>query len=356
MADRYDEALDELMHAEALAAEHRRVLELARIHYLRGNIYFPLGKVDKCLTEHTAALQFAQQAGSTEDEARALGGVGDAHYMGGRMLRAHAHFDRCVMLCHTHGLGAIEVAYLPMRATTHMYCLRFGPALDDCRSVCDLVARAGQLRGEIISRNISSQILLDQHELVRAEEDARKALELVAKIGARRFVQLFNDVLARVRLHAGDRAGAIELLQESWVAARETSPTFAGPWVLGALALASTDPADRREALREGQALLNRGCVAHNYFWFYRDAIEVSLIEGDWVAADAHARALMDYFSAESMPWAEFIVGRGRALAELGRRGLCDPVVVQLHALREEATRFGMRTELARIEAALASA
>jgi tetratricopeptide (TPR) repeat protein len=355
MADRYDEALEELMHAEALATEHQRLLALARIHYLRGNIYFPLGQVDRCLAEHTAALQFAQRSASTEDEARALGGIGDAHYMGGRMLKAHEHFDRCITLCRTHSLEAIEIAYLPMRATTHMYCLRFGLALDDCRSVCDFVARAGQLRGEIISRNISSQILLDQHEFALAEEHARRALELVGKIGARRFVPLFNDVLARVRLHAGDRAGAIQLLQESWAAARETSTTFTGPWVLGALALASIDPGGRREALCEGQALLNRGCVAHNYFWFYRDAIEVSLVEAEWEAADAYARALKDYFSTEPMPWADFTIARGQALAELGRRGRCDSVVMQLGRLRDEATRLGMRTELAQLEAALES-
>ena len=148
MSDRYDEALAELQLAEALAAQHQRLLALARIHTLRGNIYFPLGQVERCFAEHQAAFEFARQAGSTEDEARALGGLGDAYYVGGRFRTAHEQFDRCVTLCRAQGLRAIEIAYLPMRATTHMYCLRFGQALDDCRSVIELVTSVGQARGD----------------------------------------------------------------------------------------------------------------------------------------------------------------------------------------------------------------
>jgi len=356
MADRYDEALEELERAEALATEHERLLDLARIHHLRGNIYFPLGKVENCFAEHQAAWQFARQAGSTEEEARALGGLGDAHYMSGRMRRAHEYFDRCVKLCRAHQLESIEIAYLPMRATTHIYCLRFGEGLDDSREVIDLVARVGQARGEILSRNISSWIFLDQLDFAKAEEHARRGLEVVGKLGARRFVPLFNDVLARIRLHTGDRAGAVELLESNWTISQETGATFVGPIVLGAMALAATSAVARRHALREGQSLLERGCVSHNYFWFYRDAIEVSLSEANWEAADAYALALESYFRAEPVPWPEFIVARGRALAELGRRGAEMRVVEQVQRLRDEAARMGMRAELERLDAALTSA
>jgi tetratricopeptide (TPR) repeat protein len=356
MADRYDEALDELQRAETLATEHQRLLDLSRIHTLRGNIYFPLGQVERCFAEHQAAWEFAKRAGSTEDEARALGGLGDAYYVGGRFRTARDQFDRCVTLCHAHSLQAIEIAYLPMRATADMYCLRFGPALEDCEATNVLVASAGQARGEMMSRNISGWIFWDRHEFVQAEQHARRGLEVAGRLGARRFVPLFNGMIARIRLDTGDRAGALELLQSSWAISRETGATFVGPCVLGVMALAAIDAGRRREALREGQAILDRGCVSHNYFWFYRDAIEVSLEEADWNAAEAYALALESYFRAEPAPWPDFIVERGRALAEFGRHGPREPVVARLQRLRDEARRMGMKAELARLDAALETA
>ena len=179
---------------------------------------------------------------------------------------------------------------------------------------------------------------------------------MVVRIGARRFVPLVNDVIARVRLHAGDRAGALELLEASLAISRETGVTFWGPWILGAIAVASDDPKRRRDALNEGQAILDQGCVAHNYFWFYRDAIEVSLAEGDWGRVDGYVTALHDYFRDEPMPWADFIIARGRALAEFGREGCRKSTLSEIQRLRDEAERLGMRAELSRLEAALGPA
>jgi tetratricopeptide (TPR) repeat protein len=353
MVDCYDEALDELNHAEVLATKHSRLVDLARIHHLRGNVYFPLGRVDKCLAQHKASLRYAQRAASTEDEARAFGGIGDGYYMSGSMLEAHDYFERCITLCQRHRLEAIEISYRPMRATTHMYCLRFGPALADCQEVCKLVDQTGRLRGEIISRNISSQILLEKQDYAQAEADAQAALELVAKTGAKRFIPLFNDVLARISFYRGDSEGAIKLLEESWAISEETSPTFAGPWILGALALASHDTAHRKAALMRGETLLNQGCVAHNYFWFYRDAIEASLMEGNWTEAESWACKLKNYFCGKPMPWAEFIVERGFALAEWGRTGHSRVLISQLQGLLAYAQNQGMIAETVKINAAL---
>src|SRR5262249_17646117 len=183
ITDRYDEALAELSTAEAVAAQGECLLELSKIHHLRGNIYYPLGKPE-CFDEHKAALACARKAGSAENEALALGGLGDAHFQGRRILTAHDHFEDCVALSRARGHTAIEVAYLPMRAVTHMYCLRYSESLRDCGSVISLAAQLGRARGELISRSTSSWILLDQDEWSLAEEHARKGLEALEEIGA----------------------------------------------------------------------------------------------------------------------------------------------------------------------------
>ena len=119
--DRIDDALAALAEAEPLADRAERVLDLARIHHLRGNLYFPLGKIDGCLREHKKALEFAEIAGSIEYTARAYGGLGDAYYALGRMITANGYLERCLDLCRANGFRSIEVAYLLMRAETYFY-------------------------------------------------------------------------------------------------------------------------------------------------------------------------------------------------------------------------------------------
>jgi class 3 adenylate cyclase/tetratricopeptide (TPR) repeat protein len=353
ITDRHSEALAELGTAEAVANENEHRLELSRIHHLRGNIYYPLGKVQSCFTEHEHAWHFAKKARSIEDEARALGGLGDAHFLAGRIQEAHEHFEACIKLAHANGLLLTEVAYLPMRAVTHMYCLRFDESLADCDSVIELVTKVGQARGALISRSTSSWIYLDQCEYAAADQDARMGLEAVVAIGARRFIPLFNDVIARIRLHGGDRAGALDLLDESWEVSRETGVAFAGPVILGAVALATTDPARRFEALRQGDAILRDGCPSHNHFRFYRDAIEVSLREQHWDGAEDYANALERYFGANASPWSDFFIARGRALAAAGRRQPEKEVVAQLRQLRDYAAQIGTWAAVPRLDEAL---
>ena len=79
--------------AEAIATTRRRDLELAWIHHLRGNFYFPLGRVEGCAAEHARALEHARRASSDELETRALGGLGDAAYAQGRMASAYRNFS-----------------------------------------------------------------------------------------------------------------------------------------------------------------------------------------------------------------------------------------------------------------------
>ncbi|MDH3465026.1 MAG: tetratricopeptide repeat protein [Gammaproteobacteria bacterium] len=97
VVDDYDGALDTLNEVQNLAATHGVIPDLARIHHLRGNLYFPLGNVDGGLQEHEKALQYAQAAGDVDNEARALSGLRDAHYSRGRKCAALDYFRRCAV-------------------------------------------------------------------------------------------------------------------------------------------------------------------------------------------------------------------------------------------------------------------
>jgi hypothetical protein len=47
-----EEALTLLVDAQRTAERNDMVAELARIHHLRGNIFFPLGNIEGCREEH----------------------------------------------------------------------------------------------------------------------------------------------------------------------------------------------------------------------------------------------------------------------------------------------------------------
>ena len=104
---------------------------------------------------------------------------------------------------------------------------------------------------------------------------------------------------------------------------------------------------------QEGEALLAAGSVSHNYFFFYRAAIEAALATEDWSAAERYAAALEDYTRAEPLPLSDFVIARGRALAAWGRGERDATAVERLRGLRAHAERAGLRNALAALEAAL---
>ncbi|MSO81234.1 MAG: tetratricopeptide repeat protein [Alphaproteobacteria bacterium] len=75
---------------------------------------FPRGDIERCLRQHGRSLALAREAGSVETETAALGGLGDAEYLRGRLISAHRHYQRCVELSRQHGLFLVEVANRPM--------------------------------------------------------------------------------------------------------------------------------------------------------------------------------------------------------------------------------------------------
>jgi tetratricopeptide (TPR) repeat protein len=341
--DQFDEAFGVLDQAESAARRLGLMSALARAHYLRGSLYFPLGNIEACFREHEQALQNAQKVGSAELEARALSGLGDASSMRTRIKTAHEYFDRCIELARAHGFGRLEVANRHMRGIMRYYQNDLRGAIDDTLAGAAAAARVGQQRAEMVARAASGYILPDLGELEHAKQQCELALALARRLGARRFEASTLRHLARVIACVGQRADAITLLERAYAISCESGVTFSGPWVLGALAMITNDPDMRRCALKEGEKILARGCVFHNYFWFYRDAIEVSLRTEDWDAVERYASALEQFTHAEPVPWASFFVARGRALAAYARRKPDRATQQALRRLRDEADRVGYK-------------
>jgi tetratricopeptide (TPR) repeat protein len=348
-------ALADLDRAEAAGSASDG--DLARIHLLRGNLCFPKGDIQGCLENHGRALEIARRAGAAELEAAALDGLGDADYVRGRMISAHARFGACVAVCREHGFGRIEVANAPMVGITRFFARNdVRGALADALAAREAAHRVGHQRGEMVAHMIAAEMYANLGALAEAKVQIADVEALAQRLGAKRFEPLHLNCHAKVLRAEGRRAEALRLLERSLAISRETALGFSGPSVLGALALTTDDTAVRRDALAEGERLLRAGSVAHNHFRFYRDAIEASLRAGEWDEAERLAAALEDFTRPEPLPWTEFYIARGRALAAWGR-GLRDDVIrTKLERIADEARHAGLRLALPAVEAALASA
>jgi len=186
--DRIAEGLATLAEAEPLAAAASLPLELSRLHHLRGNLLFPLARNAECLRSHEKARRYARVARSVEAEAAALGGLGDAHYLQGRMRSANTRFRACVDLARAHGHGRLVVANLPMVSVTEFHVNRIVAAAELAAEAVELSLQAAQPRGEMIARTIAlwvEGLVRGRREL--AERHVAAGQAVIERLGAHRF-------------------------------------------------------------------------------------------------------------------------------------------------------------------------
>ncbi|HLX02604.1 MAG TPA: adenylate/guanylate cyclase domain-containing protein, partial [Trinickia sp.] len=149
-----DEALALLAAAQQIAERRDMVAELASLHHLRGNILFPLGKIEACSAEHERGLAYARRLALPEAEARALGGLADAAYAQGRMRTAFRHFSDCVELSRAHGFGRIEVANRPMQGFSRIYLNEARQASEDAAAAARAAELIGQPRAQLLCETL----------------------------------------------------------------------------------------------------------------------------------------------------------------------------------------------------------
>jgi class 3 adenylate cyclase/tetratricopeptide (TPR) repeat protein len=355
ITDDLDGAFADLALAEAAAIDSNLVAERARIHFLRGNLCFPRGDIHGCLSEHRKSLDFARQAGVAELEADALGGLGDADYVRGRMISAHRHLGQSVQLARRDGFGRIEVANRSQMAHASLYFRPQRDALDDARAAADAARQVGHDRAELNARVAAMFACYACAELDELQAHGQAAGTLVSKLGAWRFEQSRLNFLAKAALAQGRPDEALALVRDALARGRNTGLGLEGPRTLGTLARALDAPGARCDALAEGEAIISQGCVGHNQPWFYWDAIDVALELRRWQEAERYAAALEAHTRLEPLPWCDFHIARARILASLRGTRPDQEQRRALEGLRTEASRLDFTVALASIEQALTS-
>jgi DNA-binding SARP family transcriptional activator/tetratricopeptide (TPR) repeat protein len=354
--DRHEEALDALEQAERSLGTDVEPHMKARLYSMRGNLCFPLGRLDACLSAHEQAQRYAEQAGTPVELARALGGIGDAMYQRGRIVSAHRYFQRCIGEARRHGLAGVLLSNLPMLCVTHAFCCEFEAATRTYQEALELARRIGDRRGELLVHLVTSTTLLLLGRNEESRHYAQLTVECAERVGAKRFQAEATGVIGRTYLASADRASALRYVTEGLAIARETGMTYCGPVLLGLLARATDDADHRIAALREGESLLADGSVSHSYFEFYDHAIEVSLDSGAWPEARRYAQALGRYTQAEAIPWIDLVLERAHLLTQIGETGASDNAMQALRALLARCTELNALALTPRIEASLGGA
>lgn len=315
LLDEYDNALEKLDEAQRLATTLGDDAVLADIHHQRGNINFPLGNVEACLEAHRQAQQHARAAGTHATEARALGGLGDAYYASGLMRTANAHFRDCVQFARRHDVSDVVAANAPMLSWSGVYLEPQSHSLRLAEEAVRVALAAEHRRGEVMARAAVCFCAAECGEHERGTAAGHEAAALAAKLGMRNFEAAIYYFQSRHSLYAGEHDVARELLVRAWQVQQQVGRGFHGAAILGAQARLAVDAAQRRALLEQGEALLREGAVGHNYYWFYRDAMEAALAAGETDEVRRYAEALSRYGSREPLPWVEFHVRRAMALA-----------------------------------------
>lgn len=318
---RVDEALAALDDAdEARGDDPALSLEAGRSRHLRGNLLFARGDGPGCRAEHEAALLLARSIGHVELELRALNGLGDAAYAAGRMRSALDAFERSSALCRTHGFGRVDLSNRFMIGICLGYQREFERAGEVLSAAVADADRAGGRFMQMITREAYGIVLHDAGAWAESLAMLERALAMSRELGSKRFDAIILGFMSRAIEASGRHDEALGLAREAVALAMDVGPGFVGALVQGCLALITDDAAEQGRALAEGEVLLARGCIGHNYLRFYPDAIEVCRRAGRADEALRYAAALEAYVAAEPLPWSTFHIDRARSWARDGRR------------------------------------
>ncbi|MGI9316137.1 MAG: adenylate/guanylate cyclase domain-containing protein [bacterium] len=353
----YQEQIEVLRNAEIHAKRHELTLELARIYRMWAGLYFFRGEIEACLETSLESLKYAREAGSPEDESRALSALGDAEYNRGRFLSAYNYFDQCLDLASKHGFGRVIAVNLSMRAVTSQWLNDVESCAADSRAGLELAKKTHELWAELITMTVGARLWAELGDPVEGKEWIAKGIDISRHIRSNLMEGMILYVAARIAMLEGDHIAAYRLSKDtmSILSKTESGMTFHGAGVLGLIASTTENDQERREALAEAESMLSEGSVGHNYLDFYEDAMETGLRIAEWDEVDRYAQALEDYTRPEPLPRCDFFIARGRALAAHGRGNRDRATMAELQHLHDEAETIGLKFLLPALEIALAS-
>jgi hypothetical protein len=342
---RLDDAFAALAEAEPSAAADLDDRALAEIHCLSAATSISPAASWRRVEASMRALEAARRIDSPEWQARALSGLADAQYMDCRMATALRHFADCLALCEAHGLPRIAAPNSVMMGHCQVYTGTIDKALSDMRKGLEIAIRIGSRHTQMFAMQSIGYCLTIAGRHAEAAAFQAEALQQARALNARRYESVILAHCAEVALANGRRTEALAMARTAREISDETGPGFIGPAIHGLIALSAEAREERSAALAAGEAVLAKGAVGHNHFWFRRYAIERALLDEDWDEVERHAEALLRRTAAEPLAYAACVATRAQVLARRGRGDSTDADEKALEQALAVSAEAGLRID-----------
>lgn len=340
LQERIQEALHLLCRAERSIDPVRDASTLSRVHYLRGNVLFPLGDATACLRAHTLALSAARRARSILSEAQALSGVADAHFSAGRYRTSRGYYMQCEELAGKAGALHLE---LTVRSMVHIFdaCdLAFARALEGFQQVAQQAATGSALRAEMLAFTDAAWMHVQLGAWEQGIHAATLALRIAERLGSPRFLALCFAYRSIAHFALEERKEAERCLERALAAINGQVSGFAHGAVYAAL-IVQSDPHQLSAVLDETDRWLRGSIVSLPAIVVLDRAIEATLWLGDSARARRYAQLLETSMQDEPHPLGMLLVSLGRVMAQ--HIDLASPAASpQVHQLRESLERTGL--------------
>lgn len=333
-ASRYTEALESLATAEAAAKRCGSDRDIAQINYVRGNVYFPLGQVDKALASNETALTLARKLDSVRLEVGALSGFGDANFMSATMQTAVGFYTQAVERAREKGLVRDLAANLHNLSVARSYSGDVAQGKLDAQEAIEVSQKYFAFVPECVAQTCLGVAHTFLGELDQASEAFSVSAEIANRVGAKRLEAQALEHLARTQVYTGQLDQARKTGQHAVEIALEHGRNFVGPKALSALAMAEPDADAQDRHLKLGAEIIAEGCVGHSHLHFYTDASAVMLNRQEWDRATAYADALAAFTAKEPLPMVDLSIQQTKTLAECGAWGIPLTAHEGLEALR----------------------
>ena len=232
-----------------------------------------------------------------------------------------------------------------MMGHCRIYACAFDRGLEDMRKGLEIAVRIGNRHAQMFATQSLGFCLTMAGRYDKANEFQAEALEQARALNARRYEAVILAQCAEVALFQGCKGEALALARAGREISDETGPGFVGPVINGLIALAADDRQEREAALAAGEAILAKGAVGHNHFWFRRVAIERALLDEDWNEAERQADALLLRTADEPLPYSSSLAARALGLARRARGEASDADERRLEEALAAAAAADMRVD-----------
>ncbi|WP_209507260.1 MULTISPECIES: adenylate/guanylate cyclase domain-containing protein [unclassified Ruegeria] len=345
-ASLYQDALEALDMAESAAELCGSERDVAQISYVRGNVYFPLGRDKEALSANERALTLARKLGSARLEVGALSGFGDANFMKATMKTATGFYTQAVERAREKGLVRDLAANLHNLSVARSYTGDVAQGKADAIEAIEISQKYFAFVPECVAQTCLGVAETFLGNLDQALDAFIVSAEIAERVGAKRLEAQALEHLARTQVYTGQSDRARTTGRRAVEIALEHGRNFVGPKALSALAMAETNPDEQTRLLNLGSEIIAEGCVGHSHLHFYSDASAVMLARGDWDAAIEYADGLAAFTTTEPLPMVDLSIRQTRLLAESGQQNTLPKQHAEYADLKTQFATMGITQSL----------